>query len=410
MIINDYYWVNQMKLKLTTIILMAGLGAYAQGGISTFKGKVVNALTHKPIASAYIAMPSIGYSTATNDEGAFVFNFPTISLDSQVVVSVMGFDNFSQKASEFYGGIENTIEIQPAPPSLAILGIAEARTFVQAAVDSIKANFLMEAAYQNGFYCEMVNYEKIGLVKINEGIIRVERFPGTPEREDKIKYLKGRRLEWQGQTSKMDGFGFENGASIVTRSIETSLPIYLSEKEIKHYEFRMDSTITMFDGMPIYSVSFKPLNRRVEYPRTGKIYIEPESKAIVRIEYEMTPTAAHQMMNTGFSNIKVVGKNIKAYSQFRKLGGKWVLQDSSIDFQASFEEKIDNKFAVEATIVLRFVPTISLPLVRSSIPQDRQLLSTDKFPKSRSLNEELWQENNFLLPTTDMRKIEAKAN
>lgn len=389
---------------------MGSLWAIAQGGISTFKGRVIDANSKLPITAAYIAMPTIGYGTAVNDEGVFIFNFPTISLDSQVVVSVMGYENFSQKASEFYEGIENIIELQQTPPSASMLGISDARSFVQAAIDSVKSNFLMEASYQNGFYCEMVNYDKVGLVKINEGLIRVERFPHILGQEDKIKYLRGRKLEWKGQTSKMDGFGFENGAAIVTRSIESSMPIYLTEKEMKHYEFLMDSTITSFDGLPIYSVSFRPTNKRIEYPRTGKIFIEPTSKAIVRIEYEMAPEAARQLMSTGFSNIKVEGKNIKAYNQFRKFGNKWMLQDSMIDFQATFEEKVENKFMVNANIALRFVSTVSLPLVRSNIPQDRQLLSTDKFPRSRSLSEELWEENNFLLPTADMRKIEAKAN
>jgi hypothetical protein len=57
------------------------------------------------------------------------------------------------------------------------LGISDAREFVKIAVDSIKANTPQKAIYQNGFYYEMVAFNKVGLVKVNEGLLRVKRFP-----------------------------------------------------------------------------------------------------------------------------------------------------------------------------------------------------------------------------------------
>lgn len=384
--------------------------SFAQGGLKVFKGKVVNAETKEPVVGAYVSMPTTGYGTAVNQEGEFRFSFPKISSDSQVVISVLGYKNHISTASEFASSGLNLIELIPTLGSVNTLGISDAREFVKAAIDSIKANTPREAVYQNGFYCEMVEFNRVGLVKVNEGLLRVERFPGATPATDKIKYLRGRKLEWRGQTSKMDGFGFENGAAIVTRSLSTGIPAYLEPKELKNYEFAMDSLITTFDDTPVYGVSFKPINKRVKAARSGRIYIEPSTKAIVRIEYEMTPQAAREVMNTGFSNIDVDGKSVSAYTQFRKFNGKWMLQDAVIKFVANFEDKLENRFEVDADITLRFIANVSLPLTRSSIPDDKQLTSTEHFPRTWVYSDDIWEGQNFLLPTDKMREITHRVN
>lgn len=393
------------KLILTLLISISSALSYAQGGLNSFVGKIVDSKTKQPIDGAYISMPDIGYGTAVNHNGEFRFSFPQISADSQVVISVIGYKNHVSRASEFSYSGSNLIELTPMLGSANTLGISDAREFVKAAIDSIKANNPNEAVYQHGFYCEMVAFGKVGLVKVNEGLLRVERFPSASLPIDKIKYLRGRKLEWRGQTSKMDGFGFENGAAIVTRSLETGIPNYLSGKELKSYEFLMDSVITTFDDTPVYSVSFQPVNKRVKAGRTGKIYIEPISKAIVRIEYEMTPQAARDVMNTGFSNINMDGKSVSSYTQYRKFGNKWMLQDAVIKFEAEFEDKLEKRFEVNADITLRFIANISLPLIRSSIPDDRQLTSTENFPRVWMYSDDIWEGQNFLLPTEEMRQI-----
>lgn len=389
---------------------MGSLLSYGQGGLSTFSGKIVNAETQAPIKGAYISIPSIGYGTAVNHEGEFRFSFPAISADSQVVIAVLGYENHISTASEFASGGLNLIELTPTLGSPNTLGISDAREFVKAAIDSIRANAPQEAVYQNGFYCEMVEFNKVGLVKVNEGLLRVERFPSATPPADKIKYLRGRKLEWRGQTSKMDGFGFENGAAIVTRSLETKLPNYLSEKELKNYEFSMDSLITTFDDMPVYGVAFEPKSKRLKAARSGHIYIEPTTKAIVRIEYNMTPEAAREVMNTGFSNIDVEGKSVSAYTQFRKFNGKWMLQDAVVKFVANFEDKLESRFEVDADITLRFIANVSLPLIRSSIPDDRQLTTTENFPRTWIYSDDIWEGQNFLLPTDKMREITHHVN
>lgn len=389
----------------TLLIMVSSVLSYAQGGLISFAGKVIDSQTKQPIEGAYICMPTIGYGTAVNQEGEFRFSFPQISADSQVVISVIGYKNHNSHASEFSRNGMNLIELTPMLGSVNTLGISDAREFVKAAIDSIKTNAPSESVYQNGFYCEMVAFKRVGLVKVNEGLLRVERFPNATPPNDKIKYLRGRKLEWRGQTSKMDGFGFANGAAIVTRSLSTGLPAYLEPKELKNYEFSMDSLITTFDDTPVYGVSFQPVNKRVKAARTGKLYIEPTTKAIIRIEYDMTPEAAREVMNTGFSNIDVDGKSVKAYTQYRKFGGKWMLQDAVIKFEANFEDKLENRFEVDADITLRFIANISLPLIRSSIPDDRQLTTTENFPRVWMYSDDIWEGQNFLLPTEEMRQI-----
>jgi hypothetical protein len=152
----------------------------------------------------------------------------------------------------------------------------------------------------------------------------------------------------------------------------------------------MDSLIITFDDIPVYGVAFEPKNKRVKAGRAGHIYIEPITKTIVRIEYTMTTQAARKVMNTRFSNIDVDGKSITAYTQFRKFDGKWMLRrDTVVQFVANFEDKLENRLEVDADITLRFIANISLPLIRSSMPDDKQLTTTENFPRTRVYSDDI---------------------
>jgi hypothetical protein len=104
----------------------------------------------------------------------------------------------------------------------------------------------------------------------------------------------------------------------------------------------------------------------------------------------MTTQAARKVMNTRFSNIDVDGKSVTAYTQFCKFDGKWMLRrDAVVQFVANFEDKLENRLEVDADITLRFIANISLPLIRSSMPDDKQLTTTENFPRTRVYSDDI---------------------
>jgi hypothetical protein len=395
--------------KIFLILWLIPSLVFSQGGFHVTKGKILDKNTLEPLPQAYICIPTTGYGTAPNSDGDFIFQFPNINLDSIVVVSLIGYQSISFKANTLKSD-GNILELQPIPLFDASYGLSDVRIMLKAAIDSIPANYSNTPVYQNGFYQEQINLPSIGAIKVNEAVLRIERYPEGKEKFEKVKLLRGRRLEWAGQTSKTEGWGFQNGSEIVCRSLETAVPEFLQKKQMSQYDFRLDSLMTNFDGLPLFIIHFWSLNKRVKGGKEGTIFLDPESKAIVRIEYSLTQEGIKDLINSNTGPVKIEGKSVKYYTQYRQFQSKWRLQESSIVFVSKFEEKLDKKFKIEATIKMRYVAFENLPLIKSNIFTNEILTSTNNFNVSKSLSTEFWSPYNFLKSTQDAENLSKYLN
>jgi hypothetical protein len=389
-----------LKLLIYLIFLCPYHHLFGQGGYYVAKGKILEKDSYSPLNQAYICIPSTGYGTAPNLDGDFIFQFPNLSLDSTVMVSHIGYRSVTFQTHDPQNE-DNVIFLEKIPNYDANYGLSDVRIMLQAAIDSIPANYNHTPYYQNGFYLEQVNLPTVGAIKVNEGILRVERFPNLKPKIEKVKLLRGRRLDWSGQTQKIEGWGFQNGSDLVCRSLETTIPDFLQKKQMDAYDFRLDSVMTTFEGLPLFIIHFWPLKIKTKGAKEGIIYLEPETKAIVRIEYKLTPNGIKDLIDTKTGAVKIEGSATSAFFQYRKIRNKWCLQESRVDFDVNFEDRLDKKYKIDTHILMRYVAFENLPLIKSNIFPNEILLSTNNFSNSRSLNYEYWTPYNYLISSKE---------
>lgn len=388
------------KLLIYAFALFAGGKLSAQGGYFIAKGKIIEKESYSPLNQAYICIPSTGYGTAPNLDGDFIFQFPNLSLDSTVIVSQLGYRSVTFKANDLKS-IDNVIFLEKIPNYDANYGLSDVRIMLQAAIDSIPTNYNNAPYYQNGFYLEQVNLPTMGAIKVNEGVLRVERFPNLKPKIEKVKLLRGRRLDWRGQTQKIEGWGFQNGSDLVCRSFETTIPDFLQKKQMDSYDFRLDSLMTTFEGLPLFIIHFWPLKSKTKGAKEGIIYLEPETKAIVRVEYKLTENGIKDLIDTKTGAVKIEGSATSAFFQYRKFRNKWCLQESRVDFDVNFEDRLDKKYKIDTHILMRYVAFENLPLTKSGIFPNEILLSTNNFSNSKTLDDEYWTPYNHLISSKE---------
>lgn len=396
-----------MKLRLILLLIIficGGTIAYSQGGYFSAKGKILDKTTGDLLYDAYISIPSSGYGTSPNLDGLFHFQFPNLDRDSTVVVSMLGFKSSYFNASDLKPDT-NYIYLEPEPLYDANYGLSDVRVMLQTAVDSVSKNYPSKPYYQNGFYQELVRLPRLGLIKLNEGVLRIERFPAQKDKLEKIKLLRGRRIEWKGQTSKIEGFGFNNGTQLLCRSLETQIPDFLQKRNMRKYDYRLDSLMTSFEGIPLFIVRFSPLKRNVKGAKEGTIYIEPESKSIVRIDYVLTAKGIKDLVNTKRGAVKITGNSVNVSFQYRLFNGKWTMQESRAIFDVNFEDNLDKTYKVNSKIEMRYISFENLKLASSSIYPNEILTSTNNFYNLNSLNIEYWLPYNYLLSTKEIEKL-----
>ncbi|MCP9766891.1 hypothetical protein EGI22_03155 [Lacihabitans sp. LS3-19] len=377
---------------------------YTQGGYFVAKGKILEKGTDSPLNEAYICIPSTGYGTAPNLDGDFIFQFPNLSLDSTVIVSLIGYKSETFLASDLKKE-NNTIYLEKQELFNGNYGLSDVNIMLRAALDSIHVNYSTSPYYQNGFYQEIISLPTIGPIKVNEGVLRVERFPNLKDKPEKVKLLRGRRIEWRGQTQKIEGWGFQNGSDLVCRSLENSLPDFLERKKLNDYDFRLDSVMIKYEDLSLFIIHFTPRKSKLKGAKEGTIYLEPETKAIVRIEYRLTPNGLKDLIDSNAGPVKIRGKETSVVFQYRKFNKKWCLQESRVNFDINFEDKLDGKYKIDSHILMRYVAFENLNLIKSNIFPNEILLSTNNFAVSNSVNYEYWAPYNYLLSSDEAKNL-----
>jgi hypothetical protein len=393
-----------MSKHILFFVLLFPLTSYAQG-IIAISGQIRDMESDSSLKEVIVDIPYGGYASSSNLEGNFVFQMPRLVLDSEYVTfSKMGYVSETIAARKLSEQSFNAIQLQKASPIDIKLGLSEARTLVESAVDSIASNYISASFFQNGFYHESAWIKAIGYVKIKEAQLRIERYPEDKE-VDRIKVSKSRYIDWSGQSAKLEAWQFGNGAAIASRSIETELPDFLNKKSLKNYDFEVDSSMVSFNNLELYVVNFEPKSKGLRGGRFGKIFIEPQSKAIVRIEYELTPKGLSDVVSGGTSSVKLNGESLKYSSQYRMSNGKWVLHQNSAWVALNYKEKLDRRFSADAVWYLTFLATETRKLKDRMIKDTDALISTETYRRTNDFGNAYWDSQSFLAPTAEMELI-----
>lgn len=387
--------------------------SYAQGGYLFLSGKVIDKTTQKPVPHAYIGMMSKGTGTITNEDGQFFYRFPRIAADSALVVAVLGYQPFQQKASAYQPNQkEVVIELQPAQPRVvdsSYIKTFEARNLVSDALGKIKKKYSQVPYLLNGFYRESLEQNN-EYVEIREAVLQTEKDPRPkiliPE---KVKAIRGRTFLSENRSKALEGYAFPNGATIVTHSIDLGIPEYLDGKNLYDYVYELDDSITYYLDKQVYRILFRPVNAGIKAARNGVISISAADTAIVRIEYDFTSESVKDVLKTSTSD-KVFGKTKREPKRlytcisYKPFAGKWYLQDYRMMLDTQFEQK---NTQILGTIKLQFVTTEIQKSNGSRIPETDVMIDTESFSQQSvpKYDEVFWGNFNFVIPTETMRQI-----
>jgi hypothetical protein len=401
-----------MRIWFVFLVFSVQLGAFAQGGYLTLAGKVMDKSTQKPVAHAYVGMMSKGTGTLTNEDGQFYYRYPRIAADSVIVVAVMGYKTFYQKASAFATGKEAEIMLDPAMPLKLDSGFIkrfEARNLVSDALGKIKKNNPQAPYLLNGFYRETLQ-QNGEYVEIREATVQTEKDPRPKiEIPEKVKALRGRTFVSENRSKTMEGYAFPNGATIVTHSIDVGIPEYLDGKNLYDYLYEVDDTVTYYLDKQVYQVRFRPVSASVKAARNGTICISAADSAIVRIEYDFTAEGVKDILSTSakdkfFGKTKRTPKRLYTCINYKPFMGKYHLQDYRLLLDTQFEQ---NKTQLLGTIQLQFVATEIQKSNGNRIPPTDVLVDTENFSTQTvpKYDEVIWGNFNFVIPSNAMRQI-----
>lgn len=217
---------------------------------------------------------------------------------------------------------------------------------VKLALQSVPKNYIAEDNWMNAFYKEQVSKNDQTLVT-HEAFLDVCRSSYASSRRDVVA-VKDVRGSSNHDILKQYNIKLQGGPVSALDIDIVKYPflgVALSEIDAV-YTFKYEAP-TQIDGQDMYVISFDQKERKEQMLYKGKIYIDPTSLAIARIEF------SSNLDNVGYAHNKFLKKRPKNsfanmvsadyVVNYKKYNGLWTLDYSSYDIKFYIQDKDSNE-------------------------------------------------------------------
>lgn len=287
-------FVFVMKQDITKTILLPLMLLVCIAGFSqeyrTIKGRVEDSGTGKPLASASVSLKNSTLSNVTNSEGEFSLKIPQENANDTLVISYLGYRNLQKPVAEFAPGKKNRVKLFPTTLDISSITVrtGNAQDLFLSAFSPryTRQNYSTESVGMRGFYRETIRKGNKYLT-LAEAIVNIHKQPYTKDADDNISIYKGR-----GNTNRNASdtiFMQLQGGPLSTLYLDVVKDPFIAVDMLSatsYYNFSAGPVMFM-DNMNIYTIDFNQDKETEEILYRGRIYIESQSLAVVRIEFEM---------------------------------------------------------------------------------------------------------------------------
>lgn len=282
---NNYIFSVFTWLMLGLMVPMSAMA----GDLISISGKVVNAKNKKALPNVTLSVPGTNIATVSNSEGKFTLKIPEESVGNGIRAYQLGFRSMTVDGQGLKGEKEIVIRMVPIGKVLdeVIVTDSDPKEIVREALRKIPENYSNSNNLFSGFYRETVQ-KGSRFVSISEAILDVLKRPykSRVTNGEKVQINKGRRLLSQKASDtlavKLVGGPY---MAVLLDAVKNGEHIFGID-ELDDFDFKMEAPASIDDRMH-YTIGFKPIYRR-EYPlHKGKLFIDKESMAISRVEFEL---------------------------------------------------------------------------------------------------------------------------
>jgi len=249
----------------------------------TISGILVDDETEEPLAFASVGIKGETSGTITNNSGEFDFHVQEVLKDKILTVSMLGYENYEKEISQINYSKTIIIRLKKIPQILDEVTIKDSLSgadIIEVALNRLSINYADKPYLLNGFYRDIksVNNTYISLL---ESAIQVfdnnHEKPRNPFKlREKVGLIQVRKS--LGYNHKYIGY-FDQG---------NLLEILLLNNNIRYYDFPLSENTnsylrkgkSLLDNNEVYIIQLRNKGVRM------KIYVDINTYAIVRLEYE----------------------------------------------------------------------------------------------------------------------------
>lgn len=381
----------------------------------TITGTLYDKETQEPIIYASVGVSEAGIGTITNQEGEFRLRLPFSLLQSQIYLSHLGYlpqevsceilaDKYSTFSLEPNTVSLKEVVVQPVKPSIIINEMLEKRT----------DNYAETLVYLTTFYREGIERKK-GMVSLSEGIFKVVKPPFYSRTSDQVKLLKMRRVSNVNEKDTVITKIKSGINACLMLDLIKQLPDFLRAEE-NPYTYT-HSNITIIDNNFVDVISFEQKKNFKEPLYKGEIYIDKDSKALLKVEFEIQPEyikkATNMFIERKSKNLQITPQEIKYTVSYKKWNDKYYINHVRGDLQFRIKKK---KLFSSSTNVHTWFEMVTCKIETENVSRfsrSETLSTRTVFAETRfEYDDKFWGDFNIIIPENELseaiRKISSK--
>lgn len=369
------------------------------------RGRVLGGDTNQPLVNASISVQKVHVSSVTNQDGYFSIRVPATTLNSQLLLRHLGYENRQIPVNTLIESPNNHIVLNPSPIQLSeILVVSGDGThLVQEALQRIPENYPADPNMMVAFYRESVE-KGSNYISLVEAVLDVYKASYRSYSNDQARIYIGRKAT---DISPRDTvlLKFQGGISDALMLDIAKNPEIVFGTDGTEYTFHIEGLININDK-PHYIISFKPNEGIEEILFRGKIYLDAESMAFARMEFNMNvedrKEAAGIFIRRKPSKMRVEVNGARYVVDYTENGGKWYFNYSSTEvaFRVRWTNRFFGLFATTYTISSEMAVTDRYNDNVVKFPRNERIRSTDVIAERVEYFQDpnFWGEYNVIEP------------
>ena len=400
---------------MTALLLLSSypLQAQEEGNYFIVSGTVKDKQTKKKLEYVNISVPGTNVGTITNSDGEFTIKVQD-SLQAKVVeISHIGYYNYRISLTGNDMVDENVMLTQNANVLEEVVVRAhDPRMLVEEAMNRIGKNYSEKPTLLTGFYRETAQKGK-RYINISEAIIDVYKTPYDEDASrDRVQIFKGRALLSQkaSDTLIVKLLGGPNLSLYV--DIVKNPDILLDKTTLGYFSFRMEESVVM-DNRSQYVISFQPQAILPYALHYGKLYIDKESLAFTRAEFNLNmedrDKATSAILKKKPAGLRFRPVEVSFLVTYKQVNGKSYLNyiRNEVRFKCDWKRRL---FSTNYAMVSEMVVTDSKDQAVNAIPYKMSFKSSQSLSDKVSdfRDENFWGSYNIIEPTESLEKAANK--
>ncbi|OJV18196.1 MAG: hypothetical protein BGO30_04415 [Bacteroidetes bacterium 41-46] len=365
--------------RLTILILTLSFNIIHAQEYYSVSGRVLDASSKRQLSYASIQLLSTNISNVSNSEGNFLLKIPSILKADTLLVSYLGYK--TQKIAIKPGSDQRvSVLLNPSEISLAPITVRpqDASELMMMALNRIDRNYHVDPMQITAFYREMIKKGN-SYVSINEAVLDINKSAYGRYGVDQIGIYKARGNY---DSNRIDTLmvKFQGGPNSAL-DIDVARDPFLGVEPMlikEYYDFKMSAPVTI-DNRYFYVIEFnqKPYVSDVFF--RGRVYIESQSMAIARIEFNMNveenPRANSYFIRKKPTNLKMEVLSAAYLVNYKEINGLWHFDYSRTEVK--FNAKWDRRWFRSTYTIMSELATTEISDRQRKIENQNRIRSRD---------------------------------